>query len=193
MKLALPQEKEWLNRRRCRKEVFAYHRENREKIMRDITRETADQAISAQAVWEEQIKKSMSDIRRDGKDRLNEMLAPTLSDCSAEQNTMTVRYQIFSWELNPRGELHGGSLASMFDVALGLTARCASRSMQVATTDLSISYLRRVEADDAVLIQTKVQKNGRFMTRITAEARSEKTGKTVATAQCSYAVLQSRE
>lgn len=144
-----------------------------------------------QTEWETLIRKSMSDIQSGGgEQRLNEMLAPTLAACDAANGTMTLRYQVVPWELNPRGELHGGSLASMLDVALGLTARCASRSMQVATTDLSISYLRRVEADDAVLIQTKVQKNGHFMTRITAEAYSEKTGKVIATAQCSYAVLR---
>lgn len=161
--------------------------------MQDIKMEKNDQPQSTQEQWKELIEMSMRDIKKGGKERLNEMLAPTLLNCSAEQNTITLRYQIFPWELNPRDELHGGSLASMLDVALGLTARCASRSMQVATTDLSISYLRRIERDDAVLIQTKVQKNGHFMTRITAEAYSEKTGKIAATAQCSYAVLRSME
>lgn len=142
-----------------------------------------------QRLWEEWLRESVDKTRASSENRLNQMLKPEFESCDYEAQTVDLRFELEDWEMNPRGELHGGSIASMFDVALGITARCASRSKQVATTDISVSYLRRVEADDTVYIKTKVQKSGKLMTRITAEAMSGKTGKVVATAQSSFMVL----
>lgn len=121
--------------------------------------------------------------------RLNQMLAPSFVSCG-EDGTVTLSFGISEWELNPRSELHGGAIAAMFDLALGIVTRCVSKHDSIATTDMSISYLRRVERDDSILITIKVQKNGRQMVRLYGEAHSGKTGKIVASAQCSYMNLE---
>ncbi len=121
--------------------------------------------------------------------RLNQMLDPSFQSCG-DDGTITLSFGIDEWELNPRGELHGGAIAAMFDLALGIVTRCVSRKDNIATTDMSISYLRRVERDDTILITIKVQKNGRQMVRLYGEAHSGKTGKIVASAQCSYMNLE---
>ena len=142
-----------------------------------------------QKEWERRFRTSLISASKGQEKRLNHMLAPQFIACSYEEQTVTIAFTVYEWEWNPRSELHGGSIAAMFDLSLGIAARCTSGAFQVATTDMSISYLRRVAGDDTVLMTIKIQKNGRQMMRFSGEARSKKTGKTVATVQSSYMIL----
>lgn len=146
--------------------------------------------VGTQEAWQHWLEEAINHALNGRENRLNQMLAPRYETCDFENQTITLVYSLYDWEMNPRGELHGGIIASMFDVSLGITARCACQCPQIATTDISVSYLRRVEADDTIRIVTKVQKSGKLMVRITAEAYSDKTGKVVATAQGSFMVLK---
>lgn len=152
-------------------------------------RQEAREQEARQLEWENTLKASISQICGNTEMRLNQMLAPRFVKSDCRDQSLTVAFEIDEWEKNTRGELHGGTIAAMFDLVLGITAHCASLAHQAATADMSISYLRRVDGDDTILMTILVRKNGRQMIRLSGEARSKKTGKAVAMVQSSYMVL----
>ena len=143
---------------------------------------------AAEQDWETRFR-AVIDAVCEEKGRMDQLLNPKYEDCSFAEQYLSMSFGIEEWELNPRGELHGGAIAAMFDLALGLSASCTSSSRSLATTDIAVSYLCRVKADDRVNIKCRIQKSGKRMIRITAEAFSLKSGATVATAQGSYMII----
>lgn len=45
--------------------------------------------------------------------RINDMLAPTLIACSAEEQTLELSFHVRGWMCNPKGTFHGGMMATM--------------------------------------------------------------------------------
>ena len=113
---------------------------------------------------------------------LNKEMDPTLVHVNNSELTFTLRFPVQEWQYNPRGELHGGMIAAMFDFAIGLGGVTVIEDGDIVTSDLNVSFLRRVAGDDCVLGTVFIQKIGQTIIRIRAEAFSENTQKLVATA-----------
>lgn len=118
------------------------------------------------------------------KTRMNENLAPEFVKASEEEMTSVVRYAVKEWELNQRGDVHGGAVAAMFDTAMGMTSVAFSGN-PVATADLNISYIRPFSGQ-SFLFESKIHNLGRMMIRLHCVAKDEETGKTLATATSTF-------
>lgn len=98
---------------------------------------------------------------------------------------MTLAVTVKPWMLNPKATLHGGMMATMLDMAMGLLARCCGAGMNVSTVGLSVSYLRPAAASEELLVTARVDKAGRRILFLSGDI-SRPDGKTVATATASF-------
>lgn len=62
---------------------------------------------------------------------------------------------------------HGGVLASVCDIAMGVS--CTSYGKQVVTLDMNISYIKNVPAGSTIIAKGKVISAGKTIMRATAE------------------------
>ena len=123
------------------------------------------------------------------KERLNALLKAEFVSSDAEELTVTLRFPVEEWELNPAGNLHGGMSASMMDIAMGVLAHSLAEGRVCTTTSLSMQYLRPVPKGEFIIAEAKAEFAGRNMMNFTAKGMIESSGKTAFTAQAGYFVL----
>lgn len=133
----------------------------------------------------DKIKKIAQEIQESEPGRVNDMLDPEPLNCDPETQTAKIRFEAKDWECNHRGELHGGAVASMFDVSMGMTVLAFTDHYSVATADLSVSYIRPFTGKSFV-IEVNVIRAGRSMARMRAVATDEATGKVLASATSNF-------
>lgn len=133
----------------------------------------------------DKIKKIAEEIQDSEPGRVNDMLDPEPLSCDPETQTAKIRFEAKDWECNHRGELHGGAVASMFDVSMGMTVLAFTDHYSVATADLSVSYIRPFTGKSFV-IEVNVIRAGRSMARMRAVATDEATGKVLASATSNF-------
>ncbi len=133
----------------------------------------------------DKIKRIAEEIQDSEPGRMNDMLSPEPISCDPEAQTAKIRFEAKDWECNHRGELHGGAVASMFDVSMGMTVLGFTDHYSVATADLSISYIRPFTGK-SFIIEVNVIRAGRSMARMRAIATDEATGKILASATSNF-------
>ncbi len=138
----------------------------------------------------EKIKEIMEYDALQHKEGFNSLLKPTFVSANNEQNSFIIQYELQPWQLNPRGELHGGIVSALFDLGMGYGAVAMSGGFSVATADLTIGFLDRVDGADKILVEVTIQKAGKLLIRMRADATSLQTGKIVATAVGTFVPLR---
>ena len=104
--------------------------------------------------------------------RINDMLAPTLIACSAEEQTLELSFHVRGWMCNPKGTLHGRIMATMMDMTMGMLTRFCRKTNAVSTVSLSLNYLRPVR-EGAVSVRAHIRKAGRAVVFAEAELTDE--------------------
>ena len=97
-----------------------------------------------------------------------------------------IRYKKLDWELNHRGEMHGGATATMFDLSMGMTVSAFAGGENVTTTDITVSYIRPFFGD-SFDFEVEVLHIGKSLIRVRSIARDTQTGKEMASAIANYA------
>lgn len=138
----------------------------------------------SQKELEERFERIAENVKNSGTN-LNSMLAPEFCGCSAEDLTSEIRFRAMDWERNQRGEIHGGSVAAMFDTAIGFSISAFSEDVKITTTDLDVSYIRPFMGE-SYIFRVEMLHMGRTIVRARAIARDESTGKTVASATANF-------
>ena len=72
---------------------------------------------------------------------------------------------------NMYGSVHGGTLASISDIAMGVS--CLTLGKRVVTIDMSISYIKNVPTGSTLTAIGKVISNGRTIMRAVGEIYNE--------------------
>ncbi len=121
--------------------------------------------------------------------RLNSMFDGVFISANEEKKTFVVEYKIERWMENPRGELHGGALATLFDTVAGIGSISVAESPNLATLDLYINYLSRADGTDTVVMNVRIVRAGRRFIRLTIDAFSKEKGNLIATCTANFAVL----
>jgi uncharacterized protein (TIGR00369 family) len=96
--------------------------------------------------------------------------------------------------LNPAGVLQGGFLAAMLDSAMGASAvtTVGERRVTVANTEMKVSFLRAVQANDTLTCVATVLKAGRVISFLEAKVTNAE-GLLVATASSTYLIKDRAE
>lgn len=98
---------------------------------------------------------------------------------------------------NPAGNLHGGAIATLIDVAAGTAAALGTPNFEpgvntLVTADMHIRYLGRAKGDK-IRATAKVIRAGRQLTVVECQVTDPDSGKLVATADFSSMVVDFRE
>lgn len=117
--------------------------------------------------------------------RINKMLDPLYLSCDEDEMSSKIVFCVQEWELNQRGEIHGGAISSMFDTAMGITAAAFAESDGVSTVDIQVSFIRPF-LSGAFIFSTKVTSLGKTLIRTTCVATEKQSGKIVATASGTF-------
>jgi uncharacterized protein (TIGR00369 family) len=81
------------------------------------------------------------------------------------------RTKVIDKHCNLYGFVHGGTFASIADVAMGVS--CATLGKRVVTIDMSISYIKNVPAGSTLTAVGEVISNGNTIMRATGEIFNE--------------------
>ena len=119
---------------------------------------------------------------------MSALLSPRLMDYNEGCMTSTIRYETSEWEMNHRGQVHGGAISAMFDVSMGVSVAVFSHR-DVTTAEMSISYIRPF-IGDAFDFRTSVVHLGSKLGRVECKAYDVKTGKLTATAHATFSYLE---
>ena len=118
--------------------------------------------------------------------KFNDMMAPELLSCNAQSMELTAGFRVMEWAVNPIGTLHGGVLAAFIDAACGTLIRYYIEGSSVVTINLNINYIRSAKAGQTVKITASVDKCGRKLKFMHANAYNNETGKLMATASAQF-------
>lgn len=88
-----------------------------------------------------------------------------------EEGKISYRTKISNKHCNIYGFVHGGTLASISDVAMGVS--CITLGKRVVTTDMGISYIKNVPEGSILTAVGKVISNGRTIMRAECEIFNE--------------------
>ena len=72
--------------------------------------------------------------------RINDMLEPEFVACSAEQQTLELRFPLNEWMLNPMGTMHGGIIATAVDLTMGSLTRFYRHTGTISTVTLGLLH-----------------------------------------------------
>ena len=141
--------------------------------------------VKSQEQLEEQFK-IIETFFRDKDTSLSAQLEPEVISCDYEKRTALIRYQKLDWELNHRGEMHGGATATMFDLSMGMTVSAFAGGENVTTTDITVSYIRPFFGE-SFDFEVEVLHIGKNLIRVRSIVRDTQTGKEMASAIANYA------
>ena len=131
------------------------------------------------------LKELLEDVHTRQKDTVNGLMAPELHSIQLEEASVTFRYTVHPWEANRFGQLHGGIMTTMMDLACGLTVT-AYTGRKASTLTLTADYIRPASEGDSFLVTASVVSEGRRIIRMQAKIINEGTGKLVATCSSSF-------
>jgi uncharacterized protein (TIGR00369 family) len=118
--------------------------------------------------------------------RINGMIAPEFVRCSLEDKTVLMRYPMQYWQTNRMEVVHGGILTTCMDNAMAILNMFLAGEYFTPTLTMETKFLRPMQFEDALLVEVTAMAVGRQISHLRAEAKSEATGKTVATATATF-------
>lgn len=110
--------------------------------------------------------------------------------CDAEQRRLELTHTIYPDELNVYDTLHGGAMAWLVDSCAGILCRSYMNITACVTTNLTLSYVHHVAANDPIIIAASLANEGRKMLHLTMDIHHRDTGRICCTASASFYVCE---
>lgn len=154
-------------------------------------RELMEAGKDPQQVMEETMRDILIYRKRQAK-RLNGIINVQLDGCSEKEGTVRMAFPIEEWELNPAGTLHGGIFATAVDIAMGMLAHYYGEGQVCTTVNMNINYLRPVQKDDVLVVESKLEKLGRSLVSMSVRGWARSDGKSAVTGIGTYMILNKR-
>ena len=148
--------------------------------MTGLTRE------EGQKLLEKHVEKTLHENNVIQKDTLNGSMKGRNGGCSYEDQSLTFVFPTEEWQANRVGNLHGGMICTAFDMTIAALARFYAGENFAPTVSLDVKYIRPVKIGEEFEVTARATLAGRRITQLTAEARSRREGKLVATAASVY-------
>lgn len=122
--------------------------------------------------------KQILDLQRNDalKERIFGTLELSVNACDEENRKWAeYLYKTKECHLNPYNGIHGGIACTIADSCMGSTL-CAATQILPSTTDMSVSFLEPMNAQEYI-IRVDIKQLGRRMAACTCEIRDKETGK----------------
>ena len=125
-------------------------------------------------------------LRTRAEGTINAMVEMELVRMDEQTRTMTLKFPLRGWEMNPVVRTHGGILCTLLDMAMGGAAYTYSEAAFTPTIQMSVNFVKGSGTGDELWIDAVCDHSGSRMIMTRAAARL-KDGEVVATAVGSYA------
>jgi len=102
-----------------------------------------------------------------------------------EEGKIVYRTKVIDNHCNMYGYVHGGTLASISDVVMGVS--CLTLGKRVVTVDMNISYIKNTSTGNTLTAVGEVISNGKTIMRATGQIFDEQ-GQLLVRSQASYFV-----
>ncbi len=104
------------------------------------------------------------------KEELTKTLRPNLEKIDDEELKSYISFEVEEWMYNRRGEVQGGVIAAMFDIAMGATANaCLGEGKMVTTAGVNVSYVRPLHKGKYTFI-SEISNVGKTLIRVYSKA-----------------------
>lgn len=143
---------------------------------------TKSETQSEQAFMEKTLAAVFSEKTEAMAGRINDMLAPRFSGCSAKTRSLSVSFDVQEWMLNPNGTLHGGVLSTAVDMVISVLSRFLAEKRLMVTAQLSMNFLRTIRSDDTFTVTVVADHVGRRSVIVHAWVNVSSSEKSAATA-----------
>ena len=127
--------------------------------------------------------------RTSNEDTIMEMMEMELVDCSYHEKSVTLRFPVMSWQINPIGTMHGGISATAADDTGGLLTQMVTMTGVTPTVYLNISYLSPVKRGDDLIVKARIERAGKRLIHVHVEGWSEATGEMAIAAMATYMAI----
>lgn len=117
---------------------------------------------------------------------LNDILNPEFLSCNWEKKSLTFRFHIEPWMLNTGGNVHGGMIAAISDLTMGILVRYIKGSASCVTVHLGIEYMRGIPSKGDIIVEATAEKTGRNIYFMAAKVYRFNDGKLAATASAEF-------
>lgn len=143
--------------------------------------------LCTQQGMETSFRQYCSDLEQEPGMQVNKLCRPQFVQCDFESKTLCLRYTVQEWMKNPSGVMHGGIVATVFDLTMGLLARFCSGGSLSPTTNLQVAFLRPIPAGQTLIVNAECGLSGKTLCALTATAWLEgRPEKHTATASGTY-------
>ncbi len=127
-------------------------------------------------------------------ERIEKMMKPRFKSCNFEQKSLTVEYDIASWELNPQGVAHGGIITTIFDNSFGVLTHYFADKAFVTTVELGVHFHKPIFENDKIEVTAKATHIGRTLAGYTGEIRVlNRNMELSATASSTFMILKEKK
>lgn len=127
--------------------------------------------------------------RTSNENTIMEMMEMQLVDCSYQEKSVTLRFPVMSWQINPIGTLHGGISATAADDTGGLLTQMVTMTGVTPTVYLNTSYLSPVKLGDDLIVKARIERAGKRLIHVHVEGWSEATGEMAIAAMATYMAI----
>lgn len=117
---------------------------------------------------------------------LNDALSPVFLSCNWEDKTLRLCYHNQPWMLNVNGHMHGGMVASVCDMTMGILARYVKGTNNCVTVSLNVEYMRGISSEEDITVEAEVEKAGRNIIFLSAKVYRISDGKMAARANATF-------
>ncbi|MCH1981035.1 PaaI family thioesterase [Ruminococcus sp. OA3] len=115
--------------------------------------------------------------RRGANSGIMQMMKMELAECSYREQSITLRFPVEHWQLNPLNTMHGGLSATACDSTGGLLTRIAAFTGITPTVSLNMNYLSPILENTHLMIKARVEHLGKTLVQISMDGWIEETGK----------------
>ncbi len=135
---------------------------------------------------EEHMTRTLYENNVNQKDLINGMMRAEAAGCSYEEGTLSFAFPVQKWQTNRVGNLHGGIIATAFDLTVAALARFYAGANFAPTVSLDIKYVRPAKEGDTIIVTARRISAGRRISQLVCEAADKATGKVIATGASVY-------
>lgn len=128
--------------------------------------------------------------RTSTEDTIIEMMKIELVSCDYQEKSITLRFPVLPWQINPIGTLHGGLSATAADDAGGLLTQLLTMTKITPTVYLNTSYLSPVMMGDCLVVKAKVERQGKRLIHVHMQGWAESTGEMAIAAMGAFMAIE---
>jgi len=116
---------------------------------------------------------------------VNGLLSPVYADCSIEDRSVTLEFEVKPWEANRAGILHGGIICTMLDHVAG-TAVITMAGGWCPTVDIDVRFLKPGKIGDKIVGVGRFVSAGRRIFQMESKLFNKDTGDIIATSTSTF-------